>query len=124
MMYLVREIHMEHNPLLSLHPTSSKQKTIYLGRQQNKSIYPIDLCIAQKRQSSTIATYLSTISIHTQYITKLSSFRSLAVFVDTIFSQKKNYSITNYRFSIKCSLKANSSRHVKTTSKGISNGIY
>lgn len=108
---------MEHNHLISLHSTSSKQKIIYLGCQQNKRIYPTDLCIAQKKQSSTI-------SIHTQYTTKLSSFRFLAVFVDTISSQKKNYSITNYRFSIKCSLKANSSRYVKTTSKGISNGIY
>lgn len=115
---------MEYNHLVSLHSTSSKQRPIYLGCQQNKRIYPIDLCIAQKRQSSTIATYLSTISIHTQYITKLSSFRALTVFVDTISSKKKNYSIANYRFPIKCSLKANSSRHIKTTSKGISNGIY
>lgn len=115
---------MEYNHLLSFHPTSSKQKAIYLEDQQNKSIYPIDLYIAQKKQSSTITTYLSTISIHTQYITKLSSFSSLAVFVNIIFSQKNNYSITNYRFPIKCSLKANSSRHAKTTSKGISNGIY
>lgn len=115
---------MEHNHLVSLHSTSSKQRLIYLGCQQNKRIYPIDLCIAQKRQSSTIATYLSTISIHIQYVTKLSSFKSLTVFVDTISLQKKNYSVTNYRFSIKCSLKANSSRYIKTTSKGIPHGIY
>ncbi|AGC50760.1 hypothetical protein K9U34_07025 [Lawsonia intracellularis] len=124
MTYLAREMYMEHNQLLSLHSTSSKEKTICLGRQQNKSIYPINLCIAQEKRSSTIATYLSTISIHRQCITRLSPFNPLTIFVDTIFSQKKNYPITNYRFSIKCSLKANSSRHVKATSKGISNGIY